>query len=116
MGEERRRFPRVRISVEVGGKHSDGPLTKVNSFDISVGGIRLFLPRKLPKGKVIELEINLPFQAVIARGQVVWTKETETEEGKFFQTGIQFTEMNPTDKARIEAFIHKTMREMIFRV
>lgn len=116
MGKEKRRFPRVRISVEVGAKHSNWPLIKVNSLDISVGGIRLFLPKKLPKGKVMELEINLPFQAVIARGQVVWTKEVETEEGKFFQTGIQFTEMKPADKAKIEVFVHKTMQEMIFRI
>jgi len=110
MREERRRFPRVRISVEVQGKHSDRSLIKASSFDISEAGIRLFLSEELPKGKVMELEINLPFPPVIARGEVMWTKEVETKEGKFFQTGIDFTEMKPADKAKIEAFVHNIMQ------
>jgi len=105
MTEERRKFPRVRISVEVEAKHSDWPLIKAKSSDISVGGIRLFLPNKLPKGKVMELEVSLPFPPVVTHGKVVWIKEVKTKEGKFFQTGIEFTELKPTDKAKIEAFI-----------
>ncbi len=110
MRKERRKFSRVRISVEVGGKHIDSPLIKVRSLDISLGGIHLLLPEKLPKDTVMELEINLPLPPVITRGKVVWIKETETKKGKFFQTGIEFTEIKQADKARIEAFIHSIDR------
>ncbi|KPJ67612.1 MAG: hypothetical protein AMJ45_03010 [Syntrophobacter sp. DG_60] len=104
MREERRKFPREPISVEVGVRHTDWPLIKAKSFDISVEGIRLFLPKKFPKDKVMELEINLPLPPVVTRGKVVWVKEVETKGGKFFQTGIKFTEVKPEDKARIEVF------------
>ncbi len=90
MGEERRKFTRVPIFVEVGGKHSDWLPVKARSVDISEGGIRLLLPEKFPKDRVMDLEINLPFPSVITRGKVVWAKEVETKEGKFFQTGIEF--------------------------
>jgi len=104
MVEERRRYPREPIYVGTEVRHNDSVLTRVISHDISVGGMHLLSPEELPKDKVMELEINAP-SPIITRGKVVWTKETETEEGKFFQTGIQFTEINPEDKLRIEAFV-----------
>jgi len=104
LGEERRRFPREPVSVEVGVRHSGWPLTKVRSLDITVRGIRLFLPEELPKDKVMELEINVPLLPIITRGKVVWINKVETKEGKFFQAGMEFTEIKQTDKARIETF------------
>ncbi len=105
MREERRRFLREPIYVRVKVRHNDSALTGLMSLDISVGGIRLLSPEELPKDKVMELQINVPSSPVIARGKVVWTKEVETEEGNFFQIGIQFIEVKPEDKARIEIFI-----------
>lgn len=90
MEEERRRFPRLPIFVEVGGKQSDCPSVKAKSVDISEGGMRLLLPEEFPKGKVMYLEINFPFPSVVTRGKVVWTKEVEEKEGRLFQTGIEF--------------------------
>ena len=101
MKDERRRFRRVPISLEIGAKYSDGPLIKARSFDISGGGIRLFLPKKLPKGEVVKLKINLSVPPIIAYGKVVWTQDIEGIGIKSFQTGIQFTGMKPTDRAKI---------------
>ncbi len=100
MKQERRRFPRVPISLEIGAKYSDGPLTKARSFDISGGGMRLFLPERLPKDEVVKLKINL-VPPIITYGKVVWTQDVEGMGIKSFQTGIQFTRMKPTDRARI---------------
>ena len=91
MGEERRRFPRLPISVDIEAKHNNMPLIKAKTLDISVGGIRLFSPRHLPKGYVMEFKMNLPFPLVIARGEVAWTRELETKHGKLFQTGIDLS-------------------------
>lgn len=101
MEQERRRFPRVPISLEIGAKYSGRPLIKARSFDISGGGIRLFLPERLPRGEVMELEIKFPSQTAVTHGKVVWTQDVERMGNKFFQTGIQFTRMKPTDRARI---------------
>jgi len=111
MREERRRFPRLSISVDIGAKHSNLPLIKAKTLDISVGGIRLFLPAQLPKGSVMELKMNLPFPLVIARGEVAWTKEVETKEGKSFQTGIDlsagFISANYT---KMKGFVHNIIQ------
>lgn len=107
MGEERRRFPRLPISVEVGAKHSNLPIIQAKTFDISVGGIGLFLPGHLPKGNVMEFKMNLPFPLVIARGEVAWTKEVETNEGKTFQTGIDLSAgFISANYAKIKGFVH----------
>lgn len=90
-GEERRIFARVPISVEVVAKQGDLPVIKAKTLDISDGGIRLMSSKELPKGRVMELEMNLPMPLTIALGEVVWTRELETKEGKFFQAGIDFT-------------------------
>lgn len=111
MGEERRRFPRLPISVDIGAKHSNLPLIKAKTLDISVGGIRLFLPRQLPKGNVMELKMNLPFPLVIARGEVAWTKEVETEEGKSFQTGIELSDgFISANYTKMKGFVHNIIR------
>jgi hypothetical protein len=111
MQEERRRFPRLPISVDIAAKDSNLPLIKAKTLDISVGGIRLFLPAQLPKGSVMELKMNLPFPLVIARGEVAWTKEVETKEGKSFQTGIDlsagFISANYT---KMKGFVHNIIQ------
>ena len=112
MGKERRKFPRLPIFMDVGAKHIDLPLINAKTFDISVGGIRVFLPRQLPKGNVMELQMNLPFPLVIARGEVAWSKEVETiEEGKSFQTGIDlsagFISANYT---KMKGFVHNIIQ------
>jgi hypothetical protein len=111
MEEEKRRFPRLTISVDIAAKDSNLPLIKAKTLDISAGGICLFLPRQLPKGNVMELKMNLPFPFVIARGEVAWTKEVETEGGKSFQTGIDlsagFISANYT---KMKGFVHNIIQ------
>ena len=111
MREERRRFPRLSISVDIGAKHSNLPLIKAKTLDISVGGICLFLPGQLPKGNVMEFKMNLPFPLVIARGEVAWTKEVETNEGKSFQTGIDLSAgFISANYVKIKGFVHNIMQ------
>ncbi len=108
MEEERRRFPRLPISVDVRAKHIDLPMMRAKSSDISIGGICLLLPGELPKGEVMELEMNLPFPLVIARGDVAWTQEVETKEGNFFQTGIDLSAgFISANYAKMKGFVHK---------
>lgn len=90
---ERRRYPRLPICTDVGVKQSSMPVVKAKGCDMSVGGIRLFSRERLPRGNLMELEMNLPVPTVIACGQVAWTKEVETKEGKFFQVGINFSRL-----------------------
>lgn len=106
MREERRESPRLSICVEVGAKHGDLSPIKAKSLDISTGGIRLLLPEDLPIGNTLELQMNLPFPLVLARGEVVWKKEIQAETGRLFQTGVQLSAgFISVNYARMKGFI-----------
>jgi len=106
--EERRRFPRIHSPPIVLYRCADElPPLGVKRFDISKGGIRLLLPKD-PEDKAIQLMIYLPDHHPISTiGKAIWTKARETEEGKFFETGIEFTQLEQPDKAAIETFINE---------
>ena len=106
MREERRESPRLSICVEVGAKHGDLPPIKAKSLDVSSGGIRLLLPEDLPIGNTLELQMNLPFPLVLARGEVVWKKESQAETGRLFQTGVQVSDsFIQVNYAKIKGFV-----------
>ena len=108
--EERRRFPRIYTPPIVLYRCADEvPPLGVKRLDISKGGIRLLLPED-PKDKVIQLMIYLPNHHPISTiGKAIWTKVRETEEGKFFETGMEFTQLEQPDKAAIETFINESL-------
>jgi hypothetical protein len=109
--KERRMSARLPIPLELRAKCSNLPVINAESLDVSIGGIRLFLPEQLPKGTMMELKINLPIPLAIARGQVVWGEWVETKEGKFFQTGIQLSDgFISVYYAKIRAFLCNIMR------
>ncbi|HIC90973.1 MAG TPA: PilZ domain-containing protein [Syntrophaceae bacterium] len=107
--EERRRSPRVYTPPIVLYRFSDGyALLGVKRLDISEGGIRLLLPEH-PGARVIQLIIYLSDPPICVKGKAVWIKERETEEGRFFETGIEFIQMKSADKVEIAAFIYDTL-------
>lgn len=109
--KERRRFPRLPITIEVGAKQGDMSIIRAESFDISLGGIRLLSAEELPKGAVMDLEINLPIPLIVARGQVAWTKEAHTKEGRLFQAGIRLSGgFISANCAKMKGFVHNIMQ------
>jgi len=112
LGKERRRFPRIHTPPIVLYRCADEvPPLGVKRLDISKGGIRLLLPED-PKDKVIQLMIYLPnhhHRPISAIGKAIWTKVRETEEGKFFETGMEFTQLEQPDKAEIATFINESL-------
>ncbi len=118
MKKERRRFLRTDTLPIVLYRYADDmPPLGVKRFDISREGIRLLLPEN-PKGKVIQLMIylpnhNLPISTI---GRAIWTEVRETEEGNFFETGLEFTKLEQPDKAEIESFIMETLSYRLYEV
>ncbi len=111
MGKERRRSPRIHMLPIVLYRCADErPPLGAKVLDISKEGIHLFLSES-PKGKVIQLMIYLPNRnlPISATGKAVWTKVRETKEGKFFETGMEFTRLEQPDKAEIETFINENL-------
>jgi len=103
VSNERRHFSRAHISPVVlyrfAGECSNRSPVEVKCLDISEGGIRLLLSEE-PKSKDIQLMIYAPYPPISISGEVVWINRKETEKGKFFETGIRFTEPKPIDKEK----------------
>ena len=109
--EERRKFVRLNIDVEVKWeKISGAPLDNINvTKNISGGGICLIVYEELRVGEELSLEIKLPTKELIAaKGKVLWISEFQiiSEEcKKRYDTGIEFLDICNEDREKIEKFV-----------
>lgn len=93
------------------------------SEDISMGGLRLVVPHKLAKGKIIDLKIFL-FPDPIhlpAKGRVAWSSEkeklemasrddVEESEKELYWVGIQFIDVDAFHRERVLHWIKKEFK------
>lgn len=109
--EERRKFIRLNINVQVNYSLLDGKDVKriATTRDIGAGGIRLFVDGQIKRGDVIKLEFLLPESPpqVFATGRIVWVKPFSIEGDKTtrFDAGIEFLDINPQDRERINKYV-----------
>ena len=92
--------------------------------DIGAGGVRIILPRHLPRDKSVDLKIYLFSDPIHlpTRGRVVWSSEKKkfeiklnsspkyTSEKKYW-IGIQFVEIDPVTQDRIIRMVKKEFLE-----
>jgi len=104
MGIERRQFPRVtlicRVTITCGERRSK--VYNSHSENVSAGGIRIILDENLIVRTPLELELFLPDRekSLKCKGQVVWVREMgpPTATPHFYDTGIEFKEMEESDQ------------------
>lgn len=109
--EERRKFIRLQISVEV--KYSLLKLEPhqqlATSKNIGSGGICIMADDPLKLGNLLKLEIILPQDppVIFAVGKVVWTKSFSIlgEERNRYEVGIQFLDIGEKDQVRIKKYV-----------
>lgn len=110
-GMNQRRFPRVgyhcTVSMSQGGKYSTIPAVTEN---LGLGGVCLMLEQEFdifsPAGLELNLEDGKP--PVQVKGTIVWVvRRRELGKKMAFDTGIEFSNLSPQDKARIEAVLDK---------
>ncbi len=108
-GMDQRRFPRAKcrcvVRLSQGGASSN--ISSVTE-NIGLGGVCALLERGLdifsPVG--VELYLEEGKVPIRAQGTVVWVVRRRGR-GPSFDTGIEFAQMQPEDKARLEAAIEK---------
>ena len=109
--EDRRKFVRLSIGVEVSYSLLDGKDTKQSATtkDIAAGGICLLVDTQLKKGDVVKLEIVLPEfpPRIYATGRIVWVKpfSMEGEKKPRFDVGIEFLAIDPKDRELINKYV-----------
>ncbi len=107
--ETARRFARAPITLPVTvSLRDDGqPLTIcTHTLDVSIGGVQLALPRKLPSGHALRLSIRLPQETVAADGAVAWTRTLRDEPGDpMYSLGVQFAQLAPRVATRLRTLL-----------
>ena len=111
---EKRRFARLDIKALVKWEKitPDGNST-LNDLDtmrnVSRGGIRLTVSRKLQKGDMLSVSIKLPAQKNISvKGRVVWIKEINPStlaKNPEFDIGVEFIDIKEKDREVLNHFL-----------
>ena len=110
--EERRKYPRLKIVVDVDYNiHLDEASCenkKTKSKNISSGGICIFVSEDIKLGSILDLNFKLTNDDPIikTKGLVVWTNsfEVQSERQTIYELGIEFTEISESDKALINKY------------
>jgi len=110
-GIDQRRFPRAQYTcvVTLRQKGVSTPLS-ASTENVGMGGVCVLMEKSLDIFSPVELELNLEDgkPSVQARGTVVWVvRRRELKKGPSFDTGIEFSELTPQDRARLEAILDK---------
>lgn len=140
-GVERRRFSRVQYPclITVFKKMVPSFSILTHTENISVGGLRVIIGKKIEVAEEVDLEIDLKdtLSNVLSRGVIAWVKRVifarggvavpnKRLEGKIawvreipsaqgsptrYDTGIQFIGLKKTDEQRIERIIDNFMEK-----
>ncbi|PIQ82046.1 MAG: hypothetical protein COV76_05780 [Candidatus Omnitrophica bacterium CG11_big_fil_rev_8_21_14_0_20_64_10] len=108
-GINQRRFPRFQcacvVTLTQSGKTSS---ISAKTENLGLGGVCVLLEKGLdvfsPVSVEVKLEDNKPPLQV--QGTIVWVVRRQSLKGKTsFDTGIEFSDLPPQSKARLEALI-----------
>ena len=96
---ERRRYIRFESDLTLRYVYIRGMITLEEDTrlkDISINGMRLYLPPVIKKGDIFLAELNMPFTGLIsAIAKVIWTRELpEAKE----EAGVEFDWVSNIDK------------------
>ena len=99
--EERRKFIRLEVPVELKYIIKDGNLRKdVTTKDLSCDGLRFISDEGLEEGSILELNLSIPSanNPVHINGKVVWVRKLSLEDGSPFEVGIEFLQIEEDNK------------------
>ena len=111
--DDRRRFPRFKVGVEVTWKKISGAeraaLHISQAKDMSAGGVCLVLHSGIEPGDVLRLEIAVSGQPTLqVNGKVVWINRRAPVPGRkdtACEGGVEFVGITEADKKTLEQLI-----------
>jgi hypothetical protein len=109
--KEKRRFKRFKVSLPVDCivPEKPGDVYKTFSRDVSGTGICISVPEIMPESSRVRLRVCLPNnQQVSLAGEIVWVKEAEptpANNGRVFNAGIRFVDMDKRGKGIFDSFL-----------
>ncbi len=97
----------IKVNYRVVGQEMEGALQRAK--DISGGGVRFPVSKRLPQGAKLKLELTLPQEtvAIQAQAEVVWSARARGR--RPYEIGCRFTAIDPLDRGKIIRHIHKAL-------
>lgn len=110
-GIDQRRFPRANYKCTVTIRQGDKatPLSAITE-NIGLGGICIMLEKGLDIFSPVDLQLSLEDskEAMQVHGTIVWVvRRREMRRKPSYDTGVEFAELSPESKARIEAILDR---------
>lgn len=116
-GIDKRRFPRVRYSCSIYIRRKDSTQTiSTMTENVGGGGICVILNEDIGLFKGVDIEIRLADgkEAIKSKGTVVWVvkkQEIGHRDKIEYDTGIEFMDIKPTDRARVMKAVENILRQ-----
>jgi len=110
----KRRFLRVKFPYTVHIHIKEGKDISTYTDNISRGGVGLTLKERLNPKDILTLRIYIADVPVECKGEVVWVKERNSpmlDGVRFFDTGIEFKDMDDNSTARIGSCIKELTQQ-----
>jgi len=110
----KRRFLRVKFPYTVHIHIKEGKDISTYTDNISRGGVGLTLKERLNPKDILTLRIYIADVPVECKGEVVWVKERNSpmlDGVRFFDTGIEFKDMDDNSTARIGSCIKELKQQ-----
>ena len=109
-GLDQRAFPRLSAHCDIAIQDRQfGSGLKTKTQNVGLGGVCVILDQGLEKLSQIRLRLvlNESQTPLECDGRVVWAvRSKEPRSGKvFYDTGIEFVNLSPEDKSRLEALL-----------
>jgi len=102
-------FRKITADEEV----ADNPIHKAYTLDISGGGMRIAVPKKisLKEGDILQCLVSLENSDINIKGEVV--RISSSAENNMMEVGIAFRDIHPNVQDRLIAFIFKQQLKII---
>ena len=121
-GPEKRAY--LRVSARCAVKYTKlskhlrpliGSITKLNTEDISAGGIKFAVRKKMPIRTILEFQFKIPgaTRYVVGLGEVVRIKQMAGK--KSYDVGLKFLWVHRKDAESIDAYVREKRIEEIIK-
>jgi hypothetical protein len=116
-GINRRRFPRADYPCRFKVRQKKGKeLLEARTENIGCGGICAIIGKNLGLFSDVELEVDLQdnLPPIKAEGTVVWVvrrHEIKKDRAGYFDTGVEFKNLDEKSISRIEAIVNKCLQK-----
>jgi len=105
---EKRKFVRANFPCKIIISMPQEHVVSTHTENIGAGGVRVIIEEKIDISSLVGLEVYLPKNAISCKGRIVWVVEKMSayRDGfVFYDTGIEFYDIQPADKRVINSFV-----------